>query len=137
MNESRWQEVLDLVTAKFNIVERRKEPLDGQALAGQALAGQALAGQALAGQALAGQALAGQGEKEIVIFEHPTLGKIKLEFSKRPKVLEKIIHFHRKKVDAQTEYVFSPDEFSFSLAAFRFNKGDQEWQEISGEELLS
>jgi len=79
---------------------------------------------------------AGSGEeKEIVVFEGHPLGKLGLEFVKKPKVLEKRYHSHRRKSDTEVEYVLSPDKYSYRLAVFRWHPEEMAWTELQAEEL--
>jgi len=76
-----------------------------------------------------------RGEMEVLVFNGP-LGKMKLEFIKKPRVLEKKVHSHRRKAGAITEYVLSDTEFSYKLLAYRWNEKNQNWEEIMPESFL-
>jgi len=104
MNQERWHEILELISSQFKVLEKKKEPY--------------------------GKGREIRGEKESVIFTGHPLGRIKLEFIKRPKVLEKKIYSHRRKAGAEIEYVLSSEEFVYQLLAFRWDPETGEWVEM-------
>lgn len=109
MNEARWGEILDLVKEKFGVLEHSRGDFleHGQK----------------------------RGERETLIFKGP-LGRMKLEFIKKPRVLEKKIHSHRRRAGAITEYVFSDSEFTCNLLAYRWDEGSKSWMEVTPEGLI-
>lgn len=101
MDQEKWGEILDRVKAQFEVLEHTKT-----------------------------QNEEGVGETEVIIFTNP-MGKIKLEWTTRPVVLDKkVIGAHRRggAGQAQVEYVYSDTETTHKLAAHR--EVDGEWQTI-------
>ncbi|MEK7653569.1 MAG: hypothetical protein AAB358_03750 [Patescibacteria group bacterium] len=76
----------------------------------------------------------GPGEKEIVLFTGP-LGKMKLEYTTRPMVVDKVTHGSRR-IGSQTavEYIYSDSEFSHQLKAFKWDDEQNDWLEIDMKE---
>ena len=70
------------------------------------------------------------GEFEYLIFDGP-MGKMKLEFIKRPIILDKKTTGSRR-IGSETtvEYVYSEDEFSHKLQVYKWNEGREDWEEI-------
>ena len=68
--------------------------------------------------------------KEIIEFKGP-LGEIKLEFIKRPPVVEKRTNFSRRiGAEGQVKYIYSAEEVIMKLKAYK--KEGEEWQELDG-----
>ncbi len=78
-----------------------------------------------------------QGKKEVVRFSGP-LGLMKLEFVSQPKVLDKkTIGSKRIGSRPKVEYLYSPDEFSYFLKAYRWDHDRQNWEEINFKESFN
>ena len=70
------------------------------------------------------------GEAEFIVFENPTLGRLKLELQKKPRVEEKKFHYsHRQGQSARVEYKFSEHELVYTLKAYKLDDME-EWKEI-------
>lgn len=67
---------------------------------------------------------------EILEFRSP-LGKMRIEWITRPKVLDKQTHFSRRiGSDVKVDYVYSEDEFTYTFKVYREVAGD--WEELKG-----
>jgi len=76
-----------------------------------------------------------QGTKDVLVFDHPSGVKYKMERENRPVVLEKKQHFsHRMGDTARTEYKHSETEFSHKLRVYK-EVGFEEWDEITLDRL--
>ena len=70
------------------------------------------------------------GEREILEFDGP-LGRMRLEFITRPVVLDKVTHGSRRiGSEHGVEYIYSEDEFSHTLKAYKWDGGQNDWLEI-------
>jgi len=108
MNDERWYNLTESIREKFGILEEKTEPIEMEVGGGQKVK---------------------RGKKEIIIFNGAS-GKMKLEREIKPIVLEKKLHYHRRKDDARAEYIFSPDEFSYNLNAYRWDETLAHWEKI-------
>lgn len=71
--------------------------------------------------------------KEIIIFLSPQ-GKLKLEFLKKPLILDEKIHYQKTHgTGAQKEYVVSPDEFTFRFSAYKWDEIKDDWEKFEFE----
>jgi len=70
---------------------------------------------------------------EFIIFKNP-LGRIKLEFVTKPLVLEKKTYYSQR-IGSKTavEYIYSPDEKTYKLLAYKWDENQQDWVEIDAE----
>jgi len=67
--------------------------------------------------------------REIIEVMSP-MGKIKLEWITRPKLLDKITHFSRRiGSETKVDYVYSQDEFTHMLKVYQ-EKADGTWEEL-------
>jgi hypothetical protein len=107
MNDEKWYELVEAIREKLGIEEEKTEDLIIESR---------------------GEKIK-RGKKEIIVF-NGAAGKMKLEREVKPIVLEKKLHYHRRKDDAQAEYVFSPDEFSYNVNAYVWDETLAEWQKI-------
>lgn len=74
---------------------------------------------------------------ETVVFISPA-GKVMLEFIARPILLEtKTKYSNRIGSDVKIEKVYSQDDFSYSLEAWRFDEDNQDWLPITGEAFIN
>jgi hypothetical protein len=74
-------------------------------------------------------------EIEYIIFEGP-LGKMKLEFIAKPIVLDrKTIYSSRIGSGTTVEYVYSKDEKSYRLEAYKWNDESDDWMEMKAEKF--
>ena len=67
---------------------------------------------------------------EFVVFQGP-LGKMRLEFVSKPIVLDRKTTYSRR-IGSETkiDYVYSEDEKSHVMTAYKWNDGDEEWVEV-------
>lgn len=73
---------------------------------------------------------------EIIEFEGP-LGKMKLEWAKRPKVLGKKTQYsNRIGGDISVDYILSDSEFTYALGVFKWNEAMGEWEELNAENFI-
>lgn len=106
MNDKRWQNLIETVEERFGISQKKTEALEK-----------------------------GPGEKEIVIFNGP-LGKIKLERTSRPLVIEKRgIVSKRIGAKADVEYIYSDTEKVQKLKVYKWDEDEKDWEEISAEDF--
>ena len=71
-----------------------------------------------------------KGERETILFESP-LGQTKLEYLVRPVVLEKRTHGSRRiGSQPEVEYIYSTEEFSHQLKAYKWDDEQGDWLEI-------
>lgn len=70
-------------------------------------------------------------DKEIIEFDSP-MGKIKLERTTKPKVIDKkAIYSRRIGGSANIEYIYSKEETTCQFKAFKWNQDQNLWQEIT------
>lgn len=111
MTEDRWEETKEMAKKNFEVVEEKTEPLYLKT-------------------GLTEDTKKEIGKKEVLIFTGP-IGKIKLEYSIKPVVLEKKEHFSRRAgTSAQSEYILSETEFSRRLDAYKWSEADNDWLAI-------
>ena len=65
---------------------------------------------------------------ETLVFDGPS-GRMKIERVSRPKVDDVKEHYHRRKSDAQTEYIFSDEEMSHKVTVYKWDEPSQDWAE--------
>lgn len=77
----------------------------------------------------------GGGDIEYIIFNGP-LGRMKLEFISRPIILDKKTKYSRR-LGAQTvvEYIYSPDEKSHKLKAYKWDEALNDWLEMEAKKF--
>lgn len=72
----------------------------------------------------------GIGKVHIIEFEGP-IGRIKLEFVTKPRILDKkTTYSNRIGSDVKVDYVYSEDEETYQLNAFKWNDAEEVWQDI-------
>lgn len=101
MNLEKWEQIKLMAKEKFDIQnESEKEGIDGI------------------------------GKVEIIEFEGP-MGLMKLEFVIKPRILDKKTSFsNRIGSDVKVDYVYSEDEVSCNLNAYKWNAAEQKWEGI-------
>lgn len=73
---------------------------------------------------------------ERIVFQSPA-GKMKLEFSTRPAIVDKKTHGSRRiGGDTSVEYIYSDEDFVYKLHAFRFSEGSDMWEEMKASDFL-
>jgi len=74
---------------------------------------------------------------EFIEFESP-MGKIRLEYVSRAVVLDKKTNYSKRiGSETQVEYVYSEDEKSHSMIAYKWNEAGEDWDEIESSALAS
>ncbi|RMD59919.1 hypothetical protein D6821_00015 [Candidatus Parcubacteria bacterium] len=69
-------------------------------------------------------------EIEFIEFEGP-MGKMRLEFVAKPVVLDKkTIYSRRIGSETAVEYVYSEDEKTYKLLAYKWDSSNEKWTEI-------
>jgi len=67
---------------------------------------------------------------EFIIFEGP-LGRMRLEFVSKPVVIDKkTIYSNRIGSETKVDYIYSADERTTKLAAYKWNEDQDDWVEI-------
>jgi len=56
-------------------------------------------------------------------------GRMKIERISRPRVEDVKEHYHRRKSDAQAEYILSDEEMTHKMTIYRWNEPAQDWVE--------
>lgn len=102
MTKEKWQEILGNIADNFEVEEREKTHLDEE----------------------------GGIDIEHVIFKGP-LGRMKLEFIVKPVVLDRKTKYSNR-IGSQTvvEYVYSPDEKTYKLKAYKWDSAINDWVEM-------
>ncbi len=78
---------------------------------------------------------AGGIEVEHIIFIGP-LGRMKLEFTTRPAVLDKKTKYsNRLGAETVVEYVYSPDEKSHKFKAYKWDEAINNWLEMEAKKF--
>lgn len=103
MRPDKWDDLLNDIKDKFEVFECEKEHIDDM----------------------------GGTDIEYIIFKGP-LGKMKLEFTTRPLVLDKKTNYSKKRLSGGTgiEYIYSPDEKTHKLTAYEWDEIDNDWVEM-------
>jgi len=103
MTDDRWQEIKDMVKKNFSIAENQILDLPAEE---------------------------GGGTKEEVIFNGP-LGKMKLEYSIKPLVIDKKTTYS-KRIGSETKvtYITSDIEKVRKMQAFKWDEPSQDWEKI-------
>ncbi len=79
---------------------------------------------------------AGGEDIETIVFTSQ-LGRLKLEFISRPKVIDKkITYSNRIGSESSVEYVYDPKEKSYQLLVYRWSEVDNDWLPLEGQNLF-
>ena len=102
MRPEKWENLIGDIKDKFEVEEHDKEHLDEQ----------------------------GGTDIEYIIFKGP-LGRMKLEFITKPVILDKKTSYSRR-IGSQVdiEYIYSEDEKTHRLTAYKWDTAQNEWIEI-------
>lgn len=114
MNDEKWGDVVNLIEQKFEVLDKTKEenPIGDDF-----------------GEEKATEKI------ETIIF-NGSLGKIKVERTTRPIILDKKSHYTKRMgTSAQTEIIYSKDEFSHKFKAYKWDDIDNDWVEIEAGKL--
>lgn len=103
MLPEKWENLIDDIKDKFDVEDHGKKHLDEQ----------------------------GGTDIEFIIFKGP-LGRMKLEFIIKPVVLDKKVTYSRR-IGSETtvDYVYSEDEKTHRLVAYKWDEIDKDWVEIN------
>jgi hypothetical protein len=107
MIDEKWQDLIENIRDKFGIEKETTEPI----------------------LIKSGGEEVEAGKKEIIEFRGAS-GKMKLERTVKPVVLEKKLLYHKRKDGAQAEYVFSKDEFTYHVDGYIWDETLSGWQKI-------
>lgn len=109
MIDEKWEDLIFNIDQKFGIESQKTEDLEIEDGLGQKEK---------------------KGKKEIVIF-NTDIGKMKLERTTKPLILEKKVHYKKTKAQSgQVEYIFSDTEKTHKVTAYRWNDQEEDWEEI-------
>ena len=105
MLPEKWKNLIGDIKDKFEVEEQSKEHLDDQ----------------------------GGTDIEFVIFKSP-LGRVKLEYITKPVVLDKKTNYSQR-IGSQSnvEYVYSQDEKTHRLVAYKWNEIQNDWLEVNAD----
>jgi hypothetical protein len=108
MTKERWNDIVGQVKDNFSIEEEGKEELPEEE---------------------------GVGDRYFVVFTGP-LGRMMLELVERPVILDKkTIYSNRIGSQTQVEYVYSEDEKTYKMHAYRWDEAANEWMEMEAGKL--
>ena len=110
MRPERWENLINDIKDKFEVEDFKKEHIDDM----------------------------GGTDVERIIFKGP-LGRMKLEFITRPLVLDKKTNYAKKRLGGETgiEYIYSLDEKTHKMVAYKWDEGDNEWIEMDARSFSS
>jgi len=101
MNLEKWEQIKAMAKDKFDIIREAEE-----------------------------EGVDGIGKVEILEFDGP-LGKMKLEFITKPRILDKKTSYsNRIGSDVKVDYVYSEDEEVCELVAYKWNEAVDDWEGI-------
>ena len=102
MTLEKWQDIIGNIEDNFTVEERGKRHEDEM----------------------------GGIDIEFIIFQGP-LGRMKLEFITKPILLDKKTTYSRRiGSETKVDYVYSEDEKSHKLVAYKWDQRQEEWTEI-------
>lgn len=105
MKPEKWENLIGDIKDKFEIEEHDKKHLDEQ----------------------------GGTDIESIIFKGP-LGRMKLEFITKPVVLDKKTNYSQRiGSHVDIEYIYSEDEKTSRLVAYKWDEAQNEWVEINAD----
>lgn len=105
MTEEKWQEIIGQVKDEFEVLEQKTEDLEDM-----------------------------PGQREYIIFNGP-LGKMKLEFTTKPLVIDKK-GLGSRRIGSQTkvEYIYSETEKVHTFKAYKWDETRDDWLEMEAGE---
>lgn len=113
MNPNKWEQLIFLAEEKFGIDKQYSQDF-------------------VVSESSRGEKV--MGKKEIVEFEGP-LGKMRLEKTTRPRVIDKKVLSHKRiGSGVAVDYIYSDDEPVVELK-IRKESSDGEWEEVSPESM--
>lgn len=112
MNPEKWQDIKGMIKDKFTLLEEKIEPLEIKTGLSQSQK---------------------MGEVEILVFNGP-LGKVKLQYSTKPVVLDKKEHYSKRMgASSNSQYILSESEFVHRLEAYLWKNDLNDWQKFDFE----
>ncbi len=109
MTREKWDNIVSMVTEKFKVIEHRSGSEDKE----------------------------GGVRIEEIIFESP-VGTIKLEYHVKPVLLDKkVTYSNRIGSDTKVDYIYSKDETTASMKAFKWDENQEDWMQIRGDDFIS
>jgi len=116
MNQDRWDNIISIVKEKFSPAELSSEDIE-------------------IGEDAHNNPVKGKIEK--LEFTGP-LGKMKLERTTKPRVIDKqTLHSNRAGSDVRVNYIYSDDEVTQFMKAYKWNEDEEEWTEIEAGNLVA
>jgi len=105
MNQERWENLVNDIKDKFEVEDHKNEHLDEM----------------------------GGTDIEFIIFKGP-LGRVKLAYVTKPVVLDKKMNYSQR-IGSETsvEYVYSEDERTARLIAYKWDENREDWIEIDAD----
>ena len=101
MNLERWERIKMMAKEKFKILSETEE-----------------------------EGVDGTGKVEMIEFDGP-MGRMKLEFVSKPRILDKHTTFsNRIGSDVKVDYVYSEDEKTYRLNAYKWDEAENAWNSI-------
>jgi len=108
MTKERWNDLVGQIKDNFSVEEEAKEELSEEE---------------------------GVGNRYFVIFNGP-LGRMMLELIERPVILDKKTKYsNRIGSQTQVEYVYSEDESTYKMHAYRWDEAADDWLEMEAGKL--
>ena len=102
MTKEKWQNILGNIKDKFNVLEHESEHVEEE----------------------------GGIDVEYIVFNSP-LGKVRLEHVEKPVVLDKkTTYSNRIGSETKVDYVYSEEEKSSQMIAYKWNDEEDEWEEM-------
>jgi hypothetical protein len=109
MQPERWQYIVGNIKDNFEILESDSEHCDDE----------------------------GGVDIEYIVFKSP-MGKVRLEYISKPVILDKkTIYSNRIGSETKVDYVYSQDEKSYKMMAYKWNDSADDWEEISADNFLN
>jgi len=110
MTKDKWLDLVQMIMGKFGIAEHFQEKLEDDA----------------------------HGQKDVLIFKSPVLGKVKLEWIERAKFLrENTTYSRRIGSNVKIEKIYDENEKVSYLKAYKWDEVSQKWIEIEVEKSFS
>jgi len=115
MNDDRWQNIISMVQEKFSPAEQSEEDIEiGEDEHNNPI----------------------KGKIDRIEFTGP-LGKMKLERTTKPRVLDKqTLHSNRAGSDVRVNYKYSEDEVVQYMNAYKWSEDDDRWVQMEAGNLL-
>jgi hypothetical protein len=107
MQPEKWQQIIGNIKDNFKVEENEKEHIDEE----------------------------GGMDVEYIIFKGP-LGRMRLEYISKPVILDRKTKFSNR-IGSETvvEYVYSADELSHKLRAYKWDEAQGDWVEMEAKKF--